>query len=152
MEIDVSFPIFVIGFMSFISWILFVVFGGIGIPALPLDLFYDFCTRPEKRTFEEMMKIREQIVINAAKIKNLALDAKDMENRGFHKRIFLSSDKRKYNDQLTKLRAATYILDKDYKMYKIQTELNDKTVFHYYLGIVLAVIFSLISLAWFLHM
>ena len=35
LEIPVSFPIFVIGFMSFFSWILFSFFGGIGIPALP---------------------------------------------------------------------------------------------------------------------
>ena len=30
LSIDVSFPIYVIGLMSFISWFLFIVFGGIG--------------------------------------------------------------------------------------------------------------------------
>jgi len=138
--------------MSFISWLLFCLFGGIGIPALPLDLFYDFCNRPKQRTLEEMMKLKEDIIINAKRIKNLGLDCKEMENKNYNKRFFMNKEKRQYNDTLTKLRAATYILDKDYKMYKIQTELNEKTVFHYYLGVVLAVIFSLISITWFIHM
>lgn len=138
--------------MSFISWILFCIFGGIGIPALPLDLFYDFCTRPKRRTLDEMMNLKEQIIVNTKRVKNLALDCKEMENKDFHKGFFLSKNKRVYNDSLTKLRAATYVLDKDYKMYKIQTELNNETVFHYWLGLVLGIIFLLISITWFIHM
>jgi LMBR1 domain-containing protein 1 len=152
LHINVSFIIYVIGFMSFFSWIMFCVFGGIGIAALPLDLIYDFITRPKKRTFEEMQKIKEEIVKNATIVKNIANDAKELENRGCHKRFFMSSDKRAYNDKLTKLRAATYLLDKDYRMYKIQTELNEKLVFHYWLGLFLGIIFLIITIAWYLHM
>lgn len=38
LTIEVTFPIYVVGFMSFIGWFLFVVYGGIGVVALPLDL------------------------------------------------------------------------------------------------------------------
>ena len=53
---------------------------------------------------------------------------------------------------LKKLRASTYLLDKEHKMYQIQTGLNDKLICHYYLGLVLGVLFLLVSIVWFLHM
>ena len=138
--------------MSFISWFLFCMFGGIGIPALPLDLFYDFFSRPKQRKLEEMVEIKKQIIINSQKVKHMALDLKDCENKDYHKRFFFSGEKREYNDKLVKLRAATYMLDKDYRMFKIQTELNEEMVCHYYFGFVLACLFSVISIAWFIHM
>jgi len=37
LKVDVSFIIYIIGFLSFISWFIFVLFGGIGLAAIPLD-------------------------------------------------------------------------------------------------------------------
>lgn len=99
-----------------------------------------------------MVQIKEQILLNTKKVKDIALEVKDYENKGYHKRFFMNKDKRVYNESLGKLRAATYLLDKDYKMYKIQTNLNDELVCHYYLGLLLAFIFILLSLCWFIHM
>lgn len=87
LEIVVSFVIYVIGFMSFISWILFCFFGGIGIPSMPFDLFYDFCTRPKKRTLEEMTDYKARIMTTTKKIKSLALDIKQMEVEGLNKKF-----------------------------------------------------------------
>jgi LMBR1 domain-containing protein 1 len=151
LELSVSFPIFMIGFMSFISWFFFCVFGGIGLAALPLDFFYDFCTRPEKRTLPEMERMKGQMIINAQRIKNLALDCKDMESKEYNKRFFMNAEKRKYNSSVTKLRAATYLLDKDHKMYKIQTNLNDEIICHYYFGLLLGILCSIVSLVWIIH-
>lgn len=138
--------------MSFISWFLFCVFGGIGIAAIPLDFFYDFCTRPKKRTLDQMVDAKQKIIMNAQKLKELAGDIKDSENKGINTKFFFSSEKRVFNDRMTKLRAATYILNKEYRMYKIQTELNDKTIFYYYIGLLIGIISALISLAWLIHM
>ena len=79
MSIEVSFPIYVIGFMSFISWFLFVVFGGIGLPALPLDFIYDFCTRPKKINKADMERIENGVAERAKAIKELAMELKLME-------------------------------------------------------------------------
>lgn len=131
---------------------MFCFFGGVGIPALPIDLITDFISRPKKRTMTEMIEIKEQILLNTKKVKEIAMEVKDYESKGYNKRFFMNKDKRVYNETLSKLRAATYLLDKDYKMYKIQTQLNDELVCHYYLGLILAVIFILLSLSWFIHM
>lgn len=37
-KITVSFPVFSMGFMAFIGWFLFVLFGGVGLSALPMDM------------------------------------------------------------------------------------------------------------------
>jgi hypothetical protein len=36
------------GYLSFFSWFIFIIFEGVGLPALPLDLIYDFVKRPKK--------------------------------------------------------------------------------------------------------
>lgn len=35
------------GFMAFIGWFLFVLFGGVGLSALPMDLINEFLNRPK---------------------------------------------------------------------------------------------------------
>ena len=138
--------------MSFISWFLFCVFGGIGLAAIPLDYFYDFCTRPKRRTMDQMVLAKQKIILDAQKLKNFAADLKEKENRGDGTKYFFSSDKRVFNDLLTKLRAATYILNKEHQMYQIQSNLNEKGVLIYYLGLVIGIVTAIMSLAWFIHM
>jgi LMBR1 domain-containing protein 1 len=81
MTIDVSFPIFVIGLMSFVSWFLFVIFGGIGLAALPLDFFYDFCTRPKKISPSELKYLKEKTVRRAKEIEKVLQECKTLESQ-----------------------------------------------------------------------
>ena len=83
--------------MSFISWIFFCLFGGVGIPAMPLDLIYDFCTRPKKRTLDEMNKIQQEILLATKKAKSLATDIKDLETQGHHKKFCNASFEFEFN-------------------------------------------------------
>lgn len=46
MDINVGVPIYIIGILSFVGWIFFVLFGGVGLTALPLDLILEFKHRP----------------------------------------------------------------------------------------------------------
>ena len=43
---NVSFVIFTMAAMSFIGWILLILFGGVGLTALPIDLIGDFMDKP----------------------------------------------------------------------------------------------------------
>lgn len=85
-SIQVSFPIYIIALMSFISWFLFVLFGGIGLFALPLDLIYDFCTRPKKMSPAKMDIQRRRILEDSQQLRVLANDTHAMEERGALKR------------------------------------------------------------------
>ena len=55
LTIPVSFPIYIMAFMSFFGWWLFVLFGGIGLSALPLDLMKTFQFRPKYKDPKELM-------------------------------------------------------------------------------------------------
>ena len=48
LEIEVSFPIYVLALMSFIGWLFFVIFGGCGMIALPIDLILGYIHRPKE--------------------------------------------------------------------------------------------------------
>jgi LMBR1 domain-containing protein 1 len=68
--------------MSFLSWFLFVLFGGIGLAALPLDLIYDFCTRPRKLSASDIERQKTKVVMNATALKELANEVRTLEERG----------------------------------------------------------------------
>lgn len=80
LEIDVSFPIYLIGIMSFISWFLFVVFGGIGLTALPMDLVHIFTTRPKQMSKETYDALKGSVIVRANQMKTLAESLKRIEN------------------------------------------------------------------------
>lgn len=82
MRIDVSFIIYVIGLLSFISWFVFVLFGGIGLAALPLDLIYDFCTRPKKLTSSQVERKKNNMLRDISSLNELAKEVKTMEIEG----------------------------------------------------------------------
>jgi len=60
MDISVGPPIYIIGMLSFVGWIFFVLFGGVGLTALPLDLIIEFKNRPVIVNFNNFF-IFEQI-------------------------------------------------------------------------------------------
>lgn len=151
-EVDVSFPIYVIGFMSFISWFLFVLFGGVGLPALPLDFIYDFCTRPKTINKSDMEGFKNKVASRALLIKELAAEAKELEKQQVMKNSMFNKDKRKYKEILNKVGAGVIVLEKDYQLICIQEDLNDSWVCQYYFGFVLGVFCLFISFAWLVHM
>jgi len=79
LEVDVSFPIYLIGIMSFISWFLFVIFGGVGLTALPMDLIYIFSTRPKEMSKETYDELKSSVVKRANQMKALAESLKQIE-------------------------------------------------------------------------
>jgi LMBR1 domain-containing protein 1 len=85
-KIQVTFPIYLIGFMSFISWFLFISFGGIGLAALPLDLIYDFCTRPVKLNQKKLDVLKNKILYDSVILKELAYEVSSMDLQGAKKK------------------------------------------------------------------
>jgi len=57
--------------VSFLSWFLFTVFGGIGLAAIPLDLIRAFSARPKRiYTREEIEHMRYRLVQESLKYKD----------------------------------------------------------------------------------
>lgn len=65
--------------MSFSSWILFAVFGGIGLSALPMDLIQIFLQRPKEMSETSYNNLKKSIIDRANQMKSLAMNIKQME-------------------------------------------------------------------------
>ena len=46
MSLNLTFPIFVVAMLGFVGWFFFVVFAGVGLAALPVDLVCAYVYRP----------------------------------------------------------------------------------------------------------
>jgi LMBR1 domain-containing protein 1 len=116
MVLNVSFPIYVIALMSFVSWFLLAFFGGIGLSALPLDFIYAYVTRPKKISRDEIVSTKNKIADAAKNLKEVALEMKQMEENDVLKKSVLSKEKRDYNDKMKKLRAMVHVIDTVFKL------------------------------------
>jgi LMBR1 domain-containing protein 1 len=85
MAINVSFPIYIIGFMSFLSWFLFIFYGGIGLAALPLDFIYSFCNKPKKLKPAEMERERNTLCAEASELRRIGDEVKKVEPEAMKK-------------------------------------------------------------------
>ena len=61
MELDVSFMVFMLAVITFCGMFLFVLFGGVGIFALPLDFIHAFTRRPQLRNSKELREHKKDL-------------------------------------------------------------------------------------------
>lgn len=151
-EIGVGFPIYVIGFMSFISWFLFVIFGGIGMIALPMDFIYDFCTRPKHMKKADIDKIKLVILERGKHVKEIGNECIELEKQEVMKKSFFNKQKRHYKNQINKLKVGVEMIEKDHRIINIQDEINSTTVCWYWFLLPLGIICLLLTLTWILQM
>ena len=150
--------------MSFISWFVFVLFGGIGLAALPLDLIYDFCTRPKKLNASEIEKQKTKVKENTIYLRELANEVRALEEKGARtktsnilliiNKLVFNKERRIYNDKIRKLRAGVHVLNKEYLVITVQNEIgqNAAWVLFYWLGLFGGIIFLILTLCWIAQM
>ena len=69
-EVRVSFPVYVIALSSVVGWVLFMVFAGVGVVALPVDYIRGFFGRPRAIiTKTEYLKRASDIAVRARKVR-----------------------------------------------------------------------------------
>ena len=151
-EIKVSFIIYTIALMSFISWFLFVIYGGIGLAALPLDTFRAFHARPKLTKGIEITERKRQLVEDCEDLRQLTLDVKRMEEAHYDKKYFWTKEKRQYNKSFNFIKAGIAIIEQEYNYLNFANQvLNDTNgcvLISYYLLIPFAILFLILSLLW----
>ena len=150
-QIKVNFIIYAIAVLVFVSWILFALFGGIGLAAVPIDLFYAFRNRPRHMRSIEVDRRKKKLMENVENLRNLGNEVKILENKGDHKRFIFSSKRRNYNNKLSQFRAGYKLIDDEYKILNADKEARKKgncVIVLYYLLIPLGIIASIFTLIW----
>ena len=150
-KLEVSFIIYMIAVMSFISYFVFAIFGGIGLAAVPLDFFRDFCSRPKRLKGSEIKIRKEDLFRDIEELKELGEQVKEMENKGYHKKFIFTKQRRQYNRLNNQFKAGTMLAEQEYEILNIADEMkkhNSCVLICYYMLIPLGIISLIISLLW----
>jgi len=150
---------FYAGFMAWIGWFFFAIFGGIGIAALPLDLIMAFIRRPKymdpSELAEAQISIRERVndLVSVGELMKLEQDEVSGENsKGGGLFGGLSKEGRDRKKTVAEFKKAVYLLEEDVEEFQNCTA-NYKNynplipIFSLLSGI----ISFLISLLWIIH-
>ena len=70
-KISIDISVYIISLLSLISYLLLMIFGGVGLFSFPIDLIYSFCTRPIKVKSYKLEEMKKEVVITAADLKDL---------------------------------------------------------------------------------
>ena len=153
-RIKVNFIIYAIAVLLFVSWILFALFGGIGLAAVPIDLFCEFRNRPRHMKSAEIDRRKKKLMKNVEDLRNLGNEVKILESKGDHKRFIFSKARRNYNNKLSQFRAGYKLVDDEYKIVNAEKEARKAgncVIVLYYLLIPLGIIATIFTFVWILQ-
>ena len=150
-ELEVSFIIYAIAILSFVSWFVFSFFGGIGLAAVPLDFFYSFFTRPKSMSGRNLKKRKKFLLTELEDLKSLGNEISDMEQRGANRRCFLSGEKRRYENKKHEFTARYALAEEEYHVVNASIESrikNNLVVLSYYCLFPFGIFSSLLTIIW----
>ena len=150
-EFTVDFKVYAIALLSFISYLLFMLFGGVGIFAFPLDLIYSFCTRPIRIKPAKLEEMKKEIVVTAADLKDLGMQLKKLEELGHHKKNIFSKDRRHYNDLLKQLKVGVSVVDDQFQIINFQEMANQTSALGYLMQLIAGIFCMILTLLWILQ-
>jgi len=147
----ISFLLYVVSMLSFIGMFLFVVFGGIGLAALPMDLINGYRKRPKFISLQVYIERKLELGQRADALLSTGKKLNDKLAKNPGARPNGRSQRNEYN----KFRAAVFILEEDFK--RVEKAYNRGIgprilqIVWDYCQLVLGLIGIVISICWLLH-
>jgi len=142
LKVSVTPVTWIMALLSFVGWFFLVLFGGIGMAALPMDLLVDYTTRPQSIDLQEYAK--QKMLLNQRALQLLDI-AKAIGPNGHR------ASSRKGRLQYNKFKQAVYFLEKDWEKVKVAYKQRGgnplKHVFFFSMGLLSAAL----SISWLLH-
>jgi LMBR1 domain-containing protein 1 len=135
--------VYIMAMITFLGWFFFVLFGGIGLAALPLDLISEFTNRPQRIDLEEFAK--QKMVLNERAAKLLEIGRKYKADGRQNDRS--QKNRRTYN----KFKQAVYFLDKDWEKVKVAYKQRGGNPLFQLLNLFFGALAALLSGLWILH-
>ena len=149
--IRTSFPVYLIALSSAVGWVLFVLFAGIGIVALPVDFINAFAVRPQKAiTKTQYMQSAKTLARRAKEIKEVATTLRREEQSGNKGRQWRKKVK-KVNQSLAVLEEDQAKLDEVFPQGESADMMWVATVMGYWIKLALGVLTLVTSILWIVH-
>uniref|UniRef100_A0A6A7G5U2 LMBR1-like conserved region-containing protein n=1 Tax=Hirondellea gigas TaxID=1518452 RepID=A0A6A7G5U2_9CRUS len=149
-EIPVTFPVYLMALLAFIGWFLFSLFVGIGLFALPLDLFNDWRTRPERMTLQEYSKRKNELGIRARSLREIGTAILDcqIDATGVKQG---RKNRRQAKKAMNEFEQAVYMLQKDIDYMNLSFFLKGGNPIMPWFKLFLSIFSGILSLTWLLH-
>lgn len=143
MKFRVSFALWIVSIIVFFGWILFIIFGGIGMVALPYDCIMSWQKRPIRISLEKYVAKKKEIGETATKLIDKGKAIQERQKKGRERR----RDRKNYN----KFRAAVFLLEEDYeRLQECYKRQGGKLILHF-LQFVFGIISAFLTVVWILH-
>ena len=148
-ELNVNVIIYSMSVLTFFSWIIFALFGGIGLASVPLDFFVNFKSRPQTLTHESVTQRKKILFDEIVELRDIGDELKNLEDEGAAKMFFLSGKRRKYNRLKNEFTARFSLVRKEFDILNKNNYIGENCcVIFYYLLIPLGVLSTILSLLW----
>ena len=148
-ELNVNIIVYSMAVLTFISWIVFALFGGIGLASVPLDFFVSFKSRPKLLTSDSIRQRKRILYDEICELRERGDELNTMETRGDNKKFFLSGARRKYNRLKNEFVSRFSLAKKEFDMLSKKNLIGENcSAVFYYLLIPLGVLSTILSLLW----
>lgn len=150
-EIKVNILIYAMAVLLFVSWLIFAFFGGIGLAAIPIDIFFSFYNRPKHMKSREIDRRKDILLRNIEELRHLGQEVKQLESKGDNRGFKLSRKRRNYDRKYSQFRAGYMLVDKEFTIVNAENEAKKKgncVILLYYLLIPLGILASICTILW----
>ena len=142
MNIQVSIFVYMVALMSALGWILFFLFGGVGLASLPYDFIENFIDRPKPITRAEYDSRIEAIGKECARLVPIGKKL-DEEGRG--------NTSKKHAKKTRIFKRQVQELEKAHEKLEISYREQGGSVLKAWLGLFVGILGVVLSLTWVLH-
>mmetsp|Transcript_30299 Transcript_30299/g.64485 ORF Transcript_30299/g.64485 Transcript_30299/m.64485 type:complete len:521 (-) Transcript_30299:103-1665(-) len=151
-ELKVGFDIYIIAVLCFIGWFFFVIFGGIGLSAVPLDMILAFIDRPQPIDEVTYRNRRKDLGLAS---RNLLVKAEELQGRDSEascdKGWSKAKSKRQIKTEYNKFKRDVHLLEQEFERMKLSKFHKGENLAVSIAKLLLGIIFALLSIMWVLH-
>lgn len=149
----VSFAIYLVCLVAFVGWWMFVLFAGVGLSAIPIDLAVEWKQRPRPLNKQEFDRRRNYLLAQVSKLRE---KGKSLEVRKSYvnKQSKLKDwkDKRLLNREIKRYESQCMIAEKEFLVLaKVANYSKTEPLIYWFKGLLAIITFAL-TILWLLHM
>ena len=148
-ELKVNIIIYSVAVLTFVSWLVFALFGSIGLASVPIDFFISFINRPKNLNNSDVKERKKILFEEVEELQKLGEEVSEMERKGAQTKLFFTPTKRKYNRIKHEFVSRFALVQKEFDILNKNNYIADNfAVVFYYLLIPLGILSTILTILW----
>ena len=148
-ELKVNIIIYSVAVLTFVSWLVFALFGSIGLASVPIDFFISFINRPKNLNNSDVKERKKILFEEVEELQKLGEEVSEMERKGAQTKLFFTPTKRKYNRIKNEFVSRFALVQKEFDILNKNNYIADNfAVVFYYLLIPLGILSTILTILW----